>query len=59
MEEIKLPIIKSPGPYAKWLSMDDYIKFINLHLKYVLDKKSVRRQKKLAAVNVPFSLTRL
>lgn len=56
MEEINLPIIKGSGPCAKWLSMDDYIKFINLHLRYTLDKKSARKQKKLAAVNVPFSL---
>jgi hypothetical protein len=56
MEKINLPIIKGSAPSAKWLSMDDYIKFINLHLRYTLDKKTSRKQKKLAAVNVPFSL---
>jgi hypothetical protein len=56
MEEIKLPIIKGSAPFAKWLSMEDYIKFINLHLRYTLDKKTARQQKNLAKVNVPFSL---
>jgi len=56
MEKLNLPIIKEPLPAAKCLSMEDYIKFVNLHLKYILDRKAIRRQKKLQVVNVPFSL---
>jgi len=56
MKELKLPIIRRPLPVAKWLSMDDYLKFVNLNLKYALDRKTVRKQKKLQVVNVPFSL---
>ena len=56
MEKLKLPIIKERIPDAKWLSMDDYLKFVNFHLKYTFDRKANRRWKKLLAVNVPFSL---
>jgi hypothetical protein len=56
MKKLKLPIIKESLPLAGWLSMDDYLKFIALNLRYTVDKKAVRKQKKLAAVNVPFLL---
>lgn len=56
MKELNLPVIKGRLPVAKYLSMEDYIRFINLHLKYTLDRKAIRRQKKLAAVSTPFSL---
>lgn len=56
MEKLKLPIIKGTTPAAKWLSMDDYVKFVNLHLKYTLDRKAERKRKELSAVNVRFSL---
>jgi len=56
MKELNLPVIKGVLPASKCLSMEDYIEFINLHLKYTFNKKAVRRQKKLAAVNIPFSL---
>lgn len=56
MEKLKLPVIKDALPAARRLSMDDYLKFINLHLKYTLNKRDIRRHKKMAAVNVPFSL---
>ncbi|MFH1338850.1 MAG: hypothetical protein ABIH40_03300 [Candidatus Omnitrophota bacterium] len=56
MEELKLPIIKESLPVAKCLSMEDYVKFVTLNLKYTINKKTVRKQKKLTAVNVPFSL---
>lgn len=56
MEELKFPVIKGHLPPAKWLSMDDYLRFVNLILKYTFDKKSSDELKKLHAVNVPFSL---
>jgi hypothetical protein len=49
MERLNLPIIKGVLPYARHLSMEDYLKFVNLHLKYTLDKKAIKKQKKLAA----------
>lgn len=56
MEKLNLPIIKSPIPDAKWLSMDDYLKFVSFHLKYTFNKKAHRMWKKMLGVNVPFSL---
>ncbi len=55
MKKLNLPIIKDALPATRSLSMDDYVKFVNLHLRYLLDIKTIRKQKKLAAVNIPFS----
>jgi hypothetical protein len=55
-KKLNLPIIKGTFPNAKRLSMDDYVKFVVLNLKYTIDKRVVRKQKRLAAVNVAFSL---
>lgn len=59
MEKLNLPIITGVISVSRRLSMDDYLKFIDLHLKYTIDRKAIRKQKKLQAVNVPFSLARL
>jgi hypothetical protein len=56
MKKLNLPIIKAGVPLAKSLSMDDYVKFVNLNLRHTIDRKAVREQKKLAAVSMPFSL---
>lgn len=56
MEELNLPIIKGPLPRAKWLSMDDYLKFVTFNLKYTLNRKVNRIWKKMLGVNVPFSI---
>ena len=55
--KLSLPVMKQAPPAARWLSMDDYVKFVAFNLKYTLDKKVIRKQKKLAAVNIPFLLT--
>jgi hypothetical protein len=56
MKKLNFPIVKGTLPPAKHLSMDDYLKFVNLQLKYMLDRKTLRRQKKLSQVNVSFSI---
>lgn len=56
MKKLKFPIIKELLPNARWLSMDEYVKFVALNLKYTVDKKTIRKQKKSTAVNVPFLL---
>lgn len=56
MEDLKFPVIKKTIPAAKRLSMDEYVKFVFLHLKYTLDKKEYKKAKKLSAVTAPFSL---
>ncbi len=58
MKKLNLPIIKGPIPKAKRLSMDDYLKFVNFHLRYTLNRKAIRKWKKLLGVNVPFSLNK-
>lgn len=55
MENLNLPIIKGELPTGKHLSMDDYLKFVTLNLKYTVDIKNIRKQKRLSAVNEPFS----
>ena len=54
MDKMKLPIIKGNLPKARAFSMDDYFRFVIFNLKYVVDIKAVRREKKKLAVNVPF-----
>ena len=56
MEKLNLPIIKGMPPCVKRLSMDDYLKFIEIGLKISLDRRALRKQKRLAAINVPFIL---
>ena len=56
MKKLKLPIIKEALPAAKWLSMDDYVRFVSWNLRYARDKKTIRKQKRLSAVNVLFLL---
>lgn len=56
MEDLKFPIIKGKIPAAKRLSMDDYLRFVTLNLKYTVDREANRKSKRLSAVNVPFSL---
>jgi len=55
-EKLNLPIVKGAFPAPRHLTMDDYFKFVALNLKYVVDRKAVRKQKRLAVVDVPFSL---
>jgi hypothetical protein len=56
MEKLNLPVIKGEVPLSKSLSMDDYLKFVTLNLKYAVDIKIAREQKKLAMVNERFSI---
>ncbi|MCK4462938.1 MAG: hypothetical protein KAU58_01365 [Candidatus Omnitrophica bacterium] len=56
MKKLNLPIIRKQVPEAKWLLMDDYLKFVNFHLKYTFNKKASRKWKKMLAVDVPFLL---
>ena len=54
--ELNLPIIKGVLPRPRRLSMDDYLRFVTFNLKYTVDNKAIRKQQKLAVVNVSFSL---
>jgi len=57
MKKLNLPIIRQSAPQAKWLSMDDYLKFVNLCLRCSFDKKANKRWKKMLAVNMQFFMT--
>ena len=56
MDKLNLPIIKNAIPLPRSLSMDDYARFVDLNLRYTVDRKAVREQKRLAVVNAQFSL---
>ena len=56
-KELKLPVIKGNMPPAKYLSMDDYLKFVIINLKFVAGCKiPAKNQKKMQAVNASFSI---
>ncbi|MBI3990829.1 MAG: hypothetical protein HY350_01645 [Candidatus Omnitrophica bacterium] len=56
MEKLKFPIIRESIPESKSLSMDDYLKFVEFHLKYTFDREAHDKWKKMLAVPVPFVL---
>ncbi len=56
IEKLKFPVIKGKLPPPKRLSMNDYLKFVNLNLKYTVNIEAVRKQKRAQVVNVPFFL---
>ena len=55
MKELKLPIIRKSLPPPQ-LSMDQYLKFVEFNLKYIIDQKAYRALKKKQIVSVPFRL---
>lgn len=56
-KELKLPVIKGITHSAKCLSMDDYLRFVIVNLKFVTGrKKHTKGRKKPAAVNVSFNI---
>ncbi len=56
MDELKWPIIRRKAGSKKQLSMDDYAKFVDLNLKYTVDREASKKQKRLFACTEPFSL---
>jgi len=58
MKKLNLPVVKWHSSNAKQLSMDDYLKFVNLCLKCGFDRKANRRWKKMLAVNVQFFINK-
>ncbi|MEK6563658.1 MAG: hypothetical protein AABZ27_02815 [Candidatus Omnitrophota bacterium] len=54
MEKMKLPVICNIPTKDKWLSMDDYLKFVIFNLRYTSDRKNGRKWKRLLGINVPF-----
>ena len=55
-KKLKFPVICGPMPEKKWLPMDDYLKFVEFHLKYTFNEAADREWKKMLAVAVPFHI---
>jgi len=56
MEKMKLPVVRNIPIKDKWLSMDDYLKFVIFNLRYTSDGKTGRKWKRLLGINVSFVL---
>ena len=56
MEKMKLPVVRNIPIKDKWLSMDDYLKFVIFNLRYTSDGKTGRKWKRLLGINAPFVL---
>jgi len=57
MEDLNLPIIKKEAHKERYLSMDDYLRFVVDNLKYSTDLNIGRALKKKTFVDVPFCLS--
>jgi len=56
MRKLNLPVIQNSFVNTKHLSMDEYLKFTLLHLKYTFSKENYKMWKNWQVVNIPFSL---
>jgi hypothetical protein len=54
IKKLKFPIIRGPMPKKKWLSMDDYLRFVEFNLKNTFIATASREWKRMMAVDVPF-----
>ena len=54
MRKLKFPAIKGSLPTSKSLSMDAYLRFINLNLIHAIDRKTLRKRPR--DTNKPFLL---
>ena len=56
MRKLKLPVIGALPERQKWLSMDEYIEFINFNRKYFPKTAEAKREEEVMRANVPFSI---
>lgn len=56
MDKLNFPIFKEPLPPARILSMDDYLKFVHMYRRSILNRRDYAEQKEKRQVNVPFRL---
>lgn len=57
MEDLRLPIIRQEDmPKDRYLSMEEYLKFVMFNLKYTVDMKAVRKIKRKMLIGKPFAL---
>ena len=53
--KLKLPVGKFPE-HDRWLSMDDYVEFVNFTNRYFHKNKMSKKDELAMRVNVPFSI---
>ncbi|MFH0764702.1 MAG: hypothetical protein V1927_06840 [Candidatus Omnitrophota bacterium] len=56
MEKLNLPIGKWIPEQHKWLSMNEYIEFVNFTHKYFHKNKLSKKDELIMRVDVPFSI---
>ncbi len=56
MEKLNLPVIDFKTPTAKKLTMDDYLKFVLLNLRYTCKRPANSELKSRRAVKAPFEI---
>ena len=56
MSDLNLPVIKSDLPPPRSLSMDGYLKFVEMYLKYLFRRDAYEYWKEKRTVKVPFTL---
>ena len=57
MKKLQFPIINtSNDKKVKWLSMDEYVRFVEFHLQNTFDEESYKKWKMMLTVDVPFTL---
>lgn len=59
MEKLNLPVFKGSLPEGRSLSMDDYLKFTILNLRYIINTKEANKLKGKLNVSVPFKIINL
>lgn len=54
MKKLKLPVTDKDAGQDRWLSMNDYIKFVNFNLRCFGKRKISKRDEIAMHVNAPF-----
>lgn len=54
MRKLKLPVISELPEKRKWLSMDEYVEFVNFNLRHFRRSKIAKRDEMAMRVSTPF-----
>lgn len=56
MEKLNLPVLKVSPPPASKMTMDRYVKFVRMYVRYIMNRKNYEEKQNRSVVNVPFKL---
>lgn len=56
MKKLKLPITDKHVEQDRYLSMNEYVAFVNFNLRYFRKEKIAKKDELAMHVNVPFSI---